>query len=253
MTNSSRYKLFKHADFIILDMVMVVAAYILAIGTRFGFDYISAVGFYRANIATVIVFCIIIDLIYPFYRDILHRSRLNEVKMTFLYVTSIVIIMIVFNFFLHNLWMYSRLVVFLFWVYACADVYIARLALKNFIKLRMKNSAYLPRVLLICSDSHLDEYLQYLNDHKGTRFRIAAAFVAVRHDKRMKLPVSVTFNNNVLIKEYETDPALSLFDDDRAQQDGNRPHQADDADLIHDVTDKGDDSDRISDVNNKDD
>ena len=78
--NQSRWV--KHLDFIILDMIVVAAAYFLSVVWWLHMSVLQNSAVYRSTIFVLVLAAAVLDIVFSFLTDVLKRSSVQEMIST---------------------------------------------------------------------------------------------------------------------------------------------------------------------------
>ena len=159
MYRKSTHSLMKHKDFILLDILMLVAAFFLAYYLRFGTvaDLLNS-SLYRRKLLLVIASSVAVAALSGSYKSILRRGETIELGKTVLHVSLVVGVMLIVSFTVKEIRQVSRLFVGLFYVCSVVFLYAERLLWKRHILLHYpKNKRR--RLMLVAGTEDADTIL----------------------------------------------------------------------------------------------
>ena len=177
MYRKNNHSLVKHLDFILLDILMLIAAYVLAYMIRFNFmREISADVFYIGKLFLMVVADLAAAVVVNSYHGILRRGYLIELGKVVLHVALVIAVLVTFSYATHNAVSISRLFIGIFSVLSVLFVYLERIAWKSrlvrhFPESRKRN------LLLVGSQEALDKLLDTLYAEEVQSVRLCGVVV----------------------------------------------------------------------------
>lgn len=178
-------RLLKHWDFILLDGILIEAAFLIAYSIRFENSVTRILkyhGIYRHQ-ALILVLCLIVSFLtgHP-YKNILKRDGFQEIYKTLTHTIRMMVLDIICLFFIHEAGRMSRYVIALNWViyFVCAIFF--RTIWKRFMQRRYANKGRKNAMILLTQGESLvglinELYLDPLKD-----FFISAIFLVDYQD-----------------------------------------------------------------------
>ena len=146
----------KHLDFTILDIVCLQIALVIAYIMRLGWHLpYSSEPYERLAIVMVLIDICVVFLFEP-YTGILRRGHFQEANACITYCTIIFAGILAYEVATKQTEIYSRKVIFAYWVISIVVVYLSRVVLKYQILSRMKKAKNLSVMILVttlCSNS----------------------------------------------------------------------------------------------------
>lgn len=174
-------KWFKHADFIIIDILCMQCAFLLAhlaTKTITGIDMLAfSDNAYSIEAVSLLLSELAVTFFLEPYTNILRRGSFAELKKVVALVSTTYIINLVLQYFLHFAGMYSRLLMglsYLFSVSLCLFVHIAR---KSHIRKRTQKSKATKSMILITTKENLESALKNITEKTFYAYQIPAIFL----------------------------------------------------------------------------
>ena len=155
----------KHLDFMLLDIIMLWAAYILAAKLRFGFDQrfleinVSNVSYFKLGIVMTLV-AVIVAFSTECYSGILRRKFMSEFSSSIKHCTMVFAGLLIYLTATKQSDAYSRIVIFIFWGISAVFVWIERIVYKSVLRRRVRKKHKKSSMLLVttlASAKHLVE------------------------------------------------------------------------------------------------
>lgn len=153
----------KHLDFMVLDILCLEASFLLAYALRNHFLGDSVpIGSYRLMAVVIAVVDICVAFFGNSYSDIIRRGYLVELKKVMLHCAWVVLGVIVWMFLAQQSASYSRLVIAAMYPISVCLAYAARLTWKRGIRMRMRDSRDLRRILVVTTKDRAADVLEGL-------------------------------------------------------------------------------------------
>ncbi len=149
----------KHLDFTILDIVCLQIALVIAYIMRLGWHLpYSSEPYERLAIVMVLIDICVVFLFEP-YTGILRRGHFQEANACITYCTIIFAGILAYEVATKQTEIYSRKVIFAYWVISIVGVYLSRVVLKYQILSRMKKAKNLSVMILVTTQEYAKEAL----------------------------------------------------------------------------------------------
>ena len=148
----------KHWDFMLLDIVILEAAFMLAYYLRHGNHIFQGSRIYSEMAVMLIAFHVVIAFFMKFYRNILKRSMFQEFRIVLVYNVVLFSSLMAYMMLRKNTGDYSRMALVLFFLLDCALMFLVHMAYKKFLLHRRIKSKEL-EVMLLVTDSDRAEKL----------------------------------------------------------------------------------------------
>lgn len=161
----------KHIDFTLVDMLALQLAYIISyfIHTERPFGPLPYADEYYGRMAVIIIMVdICIVFFFESYTGILRRNKIQELKAVFIHCTLIFGAILIYMWGTKQAAIYSRQVIFVFWVLSMALVYIFRCPLKIYIRQKMLSGRSLSKMVIVTEDGRAEDCIR---DFTGTRYK----------------------------------------------------------------------------------
>lgn len=149
----------KHLDFTIVDMVCMQLAFIIAYVLRLGWELPYASEPYERLAVIMILIDICMVFFYEPYNGILRRGNLQEANSSITFCTMIFAGILIYEVATKQTEIYSRKILFAFWLISTIFVYFGRLGLKLLIRRRMSNEKNLSVMVLLTTAEYAKETL----------------------------------------------------------------------------------------------
>ena len=139
----------KHLDFIIADLICLQAAFIIAYMFRLGWHLpYSSEPYERLAVVMVLIDLCVVFFFEP-YNGILRRGKFQEVNACITYTTIIFACILIYMVATKQTEIYSRKVIFAYWLIAMLFVYMERVCLKKLIRSRLRKEKNLSVMILL--------------------------------------------------------------------------------------------------------
>ena len=172
MYRRSGHGLEKHLDFIIIDLVLLMLAFVSAYAFRFGsVTKLFASDAYIMRFKIMILAHVVAALSADAYKSILRRGYAVELWKTFLHVSLVLAIMLVFFFAMKNTEALSRVFTFVFYGLAIVFVYVGRITRKFYLR---KNAGRRKRrkLLLVADIATAEQTLEHFDEREILDFEL---------------------------------------------------------------------------------
>lgn len=165
----------KHWDFIVLDFLVLMSAYLLANLFRYGAIWSSDAS--RNQVLIIILGFVVSNLFWQPYKNILKRGSFVELRSTFLHTLQMALIDIVCLYFIHQANATSRLVMFYLWSCYFLLSYLFHCLLKKARREQNKNVAGKSPMMILADAGTVKDVLRDFNEAVYRTYDIAAAFL----------------------------------------------------------------------------
>ena len=149
----------KHLDFTILDIICLqfalIAAYVMRLGWHLPY---SNEPYERLAIVMVLIDICVVFFFEP-YTGILRRGHFQEINASVIFCTIIFAGILAYEVAIKQTEIYSRQVIFSYWIISMAVVYLERIFLKSLILGRMKKEKNLSKMILVTTAEYAKEAL----------------------------------------------------------------------------------------------
>ena len=165
--------LFKHIDFVLIDMFMIQLSYVFAYWTRHGIYNPYRFNNYAMGGLVLIIAGLINANLAENYKNILRRGYFDEFKAVIRYLTVCSMFLLTYQFLAKASRTFSRSVFFYFLAYGFCLLYVIRLSWKTFIKDRISKRVKSKRHMLLVSHSQMaGEMIDRFNEHTNGEVEI---------------------------------------------------------------------------------
>lgn len=158
----------KHIDFTIVDILAVQFALVLAFWMRFGFDNPYANEDYMRLAIVMILIDICVVFLSESYTGILRRGNIQEFKAVIVHSTSVFLGTVVYMYGMKLSVIYSRKLLFSFWILAAVIELIGHVLLKNYLRKRMLRARNLSSMIIVTTEN---EAIGCLREFEGLPYR----------------------------------------------------------------------------------
>ncbi|MGN0352987.1 MAG: sugar transferase [Roseburia sp.] len=182
MYKKEKKSFMKHIDFTIVDILAVQFALVLAFWMRFGFDNPYANEDYMRLAIVMILIDICVVFLSESYTGILRRGNIQEFKAVIVHSTSVFLGTVVYMYGMKLSVIYSRKLLFSFWILAAVIELIGHVLLKNYLRKRMLRARNLSSMVIVTTE---EEAIGCLREFEGLPYRDyeITGLVIVDHDR----------------------------------------------------------------------
>lgn len=162
----------KHIDFIVLDMIALLTAFLAAYGIyNHEFLNLASRPLYLSCLLLIEGIDLGVVLFTSSYKNILRRGSSAELFKTIVHVSVVTAGLLIFLFFSKDIAELSRLTIFYFYVLAVGTLFAARMLRKHFVR-RQIRAAEKRRLLLVAGENEVETLLQRISDRGVVDFEI---------------------------------------------------------------------------------
>lgn len=177
----------KHIDFTIADILCLQAAFIIAYMFRLGWHLpYSSEPYERLTVVMILIDICVVFFFEP-YNGILRRGKFQEGNACITYCTIIFLGVLVYMVATKQTEIYSRKIIFAFWIISLVLVYIERVCLKKIIRRRMRQEKNLSVMILLTTEEYAKAMLQEFAHLEYKDFVVAGVIVVDQNLKGAKI------------------------------------------------------------------
>ncbi len=177
----------KHLDFTVFDILCLQLAFVIAYALRFGWHLpYSSVPYERLAVVLALIDICVVFFFEP-YTGILRRGHFQELNASVTFCTIIFAGVLAYEAATKQTEIYSRKVIFSYWLISMLLIYLERLALKRSIHQRMKNARNLSVMILLTTAGYAKEVLQEFERLPYRDFVVSGVIVVDQNLKGVKI------------------------------------------------------------------
>ncbi len=177
----------KHLDFTILDIACLLLALVIAYLMRLGWHMPYATDPYERLAVILVLIDICVVFFFEPYNGILRRGHFQEVNASVTFCTIIFAGVLAYEVATKQTEIYSRKVIFAYWLISMVLVYLERFALKHIIRRRMENEKNLSVMILLTTAEYAKEMLQEFRNLQYRDFAVSGVIVIDQNLKGAKI------------------------------------------------------------------
>lgn len=177
----------KHLDFTILDMACLQVALMIAYVMRLGWHLPYANEPYERLAIVMLLIDICVVFFFEPYTGILRRGHFQEVNASITFCTIIFAGILAFEVATKQTEVYSRQIIFAYWIISIGLVFAERLLLKHIILKRMENEKNLSVMILLTTTEYAKEVLMEFENLQYRDFVVAGVIVVDQNLKGAKI------------------------------------------------------------------
>lgn len=170
----------KHWDFMLLDIVILEAAFMLAYYLRHGNHIFQGSRIYSEMAVMLIAFHVVIAFFMKFYRNILKRSMFQEFRIVLVYNVVLFSSLMAYMMLRKNTGDYSRMALVLFFLLDCALMFLVHMAYKKFLLHRRIKSKELEVMLLVTDSDRAEKLVEKLQRNEFGTSRLTGVILLDR-------------------------------------------------------------------------
>lgn len=173
MYSRKKNRIIKHFDFMILDMISVSLALFIAYSIRHGFGTGYAVADYRNLGIMMLIFDVLIVFFRNSYKDVIRRGYLKEMWASVTHFSLIMAGIFLYLFLIKRSEYFSRTTLMWTWFLGIILMYLFRIALKKWLRIRIMQKEKLISVLTVLSVDSAENVLHELKNRKYKDYDLA--------------------------------------------------------------------------------
>ena len=155
----------KHLDFIILDLIVTVAAYIISYRLHLGVKWINRRDLYNSGTVVAALSSLSGSLFLETHKNILKRNWSMELLSVIRHMSFVILVLLVVLFFRQMGEPYSRLSVLYYAVIGTAMIFISRMVWKKIILMRLGRGENRRRILIVADSSSAGETIRRIRKY----------------------------------------------------------------------------------------
>lgn len=145
----------KHFDFMLLDILALVLAYVLAYFIRNGIAHTDIPSRFQTLVVALIVVDVVVAFFLESYKDIVKRGYFSEFKNTLLHVSVTCVGVLIFLFLTKTIGQYSRFVLTVAWLLGIIICYCVRVRRKENLRKKINSGTVNCRSMIVFTTSDL--------------------------------------------------------------------------------------------------
>ncbi len=177
----------KHLDFTILDIVCLEASLVIAYLLRFGWYMPYAREPYERLAVIVVLIDICVVFFFEPYNGILRRGHFQEANAVITFCTIIFAGVLAYEVATKQTEIYSRKVIYAYWLFSMVLVFAERFLVKHIIRQRMRNEKNLSVMILLTTAEYAKEALLEFEHLQYCDFTVAGVIVVDQNLKGVKI------------------------------------------------------------------
>ena len=177
----------KHLDFTILDIVCLEASLVIAYLLRFGWYMPYAREPYERLAVIVVLIDICVVFFFEPYNGILRRGHFQEANACITFCTLIFAGVLAYEVATKQTEIYSRKVIYAYWLISMALVFTERFVVKHIIRQRMRNEKNLSVMILLTTAEYAKEVLLEFEHLQYCDFTVSGVIVVDQNLKGVKI------------------------------------------------------------------
>lgn len=195
----------KHLDFMLLDILIIELTYAFANIWRNG-HYALHNPIYQNTMLFIFFVAVLLDLLFPFLRDVLKRTIGKELQMCAMYASVIVAALAIYQFLQKAGERYSRSMFLFFWAGSIVALFTIHLIYRFILKKLVIKKERLPKLLLITERERVLRTVERLREQDENTFKLEGICLTDRDETpsewlvkvKDKVDVDILDNVNIL-------------------------------------------------------
>ncbi len=168
MYKKEKNSFMKHIDFTIVDLLALQVALVLAFWMRLGFDNPYANDDYMRLAIVMILIDLCVVFLAESYTGVLRRGNIQECKSVIVHSTTVFLGIVVYMYGMKLSAIYSRTLLFSFWIFSIVIEMIGHVVLKNRIRKTMLRARNLSSMVLVTTE---EEAIGCLREFEALPYR----------------------------------------------------------------------------------
>lgn len=205
----------KHIDFELCDILCMEIAFFMAYAIRHRNNITAMLPMYMRLALLILLFDIVVVFFSENYKNILQRTVERELFAVVEHVTSVQLLLLLYEYIMKESYLFSRAVFLIYWGLAIAFCFGERLLLKIFIRKRITSEKNQVKMLLITSKDHVNTCVRDICQKKFREFKICG--IALPNEKedveRLDADIPILFGKEALIDYIRLDVVDEVFID----------------------------------------
>ena len=167
--------LWKHLDFILLDIIVLELSFVMGYILRHGIHNYYLAQEYMAMGGILALIQLVLVTTKDSYKDIIRRGFLVELKSVLVQNTLLMLCVFAFMFLTKQQALYSRVVFMYTWGIGCMMLYVERILWKRLVRSRLKKDDDRTHMLVICEENRIEEVIDHLLEESYHSYKIIGA------------------------------------------------------------------------------
>ena len=198
----------KHWDFELLDIILMEFAFLLSYEIRHRNQIVTAdmTAMYLRLSMLLFAFDIVVVFFSDNYKSILQREAGRELWAVIEHVTSIYLLLLLYEYIIKETYLFSRTVFLLSWGMSIVLAFLGRIILKMFVRKRIMKEKNQSKMLLITSEDHVGICVRQLRSKEFREYMIAAIALPEnpKYDERFDANIPILYGEMSLIDYIRT-------------------------------------------------
>lgn len=167
----------KHLDFTVLDLILMQLSFVIAYMTRHGLINPYKIPVYARLAAILVLLDLVVVFLGESYSGILKRNRYQELRATLVHVTVIFFGVLAYMFITKQSEIYSRQVLYSFWIVNIIVEYFGRVSLKRAVRKQVLDQTTKNDLLVVVNKSNAKECLEELTHTIYADYRVSGVCI----------------------------------------------------------------------------
>ena len=167
----------KHLDFTLLDLIVMQVSFVVAYMFRHGLVNPYKIPIYARLAAILVLLDLCIVFLFESYSGILKRNKYHELRATLVHVTVIFFGVLAYMFITKQSGVYSRQVLYSFWIVNIILEYFARVSLKRIVRKQVLNHNGKNDLLVVVNKANAKECLEELTHTIYADYRVSGVCI----------------------------------------------------------------------------
>lgn len=167
----------KHLDFTLIDLIIMQVSFVIAYTMRHGLVNPYKIPVYARLAAILVLLDLCVVFISECYSGVLKRNRYQELRATLVHVTVIFFGILAYMFVTKQSEIYSRQVLYSFWIVDIILEYMGRISLKRIVRKQVINNAGKNDLMVVVDKANAKECLEELTHTIYSGYKVSGVCI----------------------------------------------------------------------------
>ena len=205
----------KHIDFVLLDLICVEIAFYFAYWVRHRATFMYFPELYTRLGILMVVFDVVAILLYNSYKNILQRTRGQELVAVIKHVSIIETVLLLYEYVTKEAELFSRTVFLLGWGLAVVLCWLVRIGWKHILRRHILKDKNKSKMLIISDGGHIATCIKKLREKEYRDYEIAAVALLEEGEEETRIDANIPliFGINPLVEYIRKDIVDEVYID----------------------------------------
>ena len=184
----------KHWDFELMDIILLEFTFFLSYILRHSDSWYEKPGMYVRLGVLMLVVDIVVIFFSESYKHILERRKGKEFFAVIQHVTTVYLVLLLYEFIIKETYLFSRMVFLLSWGLGVVGCYCGRIALKYVVRRRISSEKNQSNMMIISSEEHITSCVQQLRGKRWREYRVCCiSMLEVTNKERIDADIPIIY------------------------------------------------------------